>query len=117
MMRIFLAIVIIALLTALGAGVWGYRDLRQPVYHTKSGQYIEVPKGSSQATVIKLLTSQGIIKHEWPITVYLKLTGKGARFKAGEYDFPSPITPLAAIAKLERGEQRLTRLTVVEGWT
>jgi UPF0755 protein len=47
----------------------------------------------------------------------LKLTGKGSSFKAGEYDFPSPITPLAAIAKLERGEHRLTKLTIVEGWT
>jgi UPF0755 protein len=49
--------------------------------------------------------------------MYLKLTGVGQHFKAGEYDFPSPISPQAVLAKLQTGEQRLIRLTVVEGWT
>jgi UPF0755 protein len=58
-----------------------------------------------------------VVKREWPILLYLKLTGKGSTLKAGEYDFPSPISPLAALAKLQRGERRLTRLTLIEGWT
>jgi UPF0755 protein len=37
--------------------------------------------------------------------------------KAGEYRFPSPISPLGVLKKLEEGEQRLSRLTVIEGWT
>jgi UPF0755 protein len=37
--------------------------------------------------------------------------------KAGDYDFPSPISPLGVFARLRTGEQRLIRLTVVEGWT
>ncbi len=49
--------------------------------------------------------------------MYMKVSGVGQRFKAGEYDFPSPITPYAVLAKLQIGEQRLIRLTVVEGWT
>jgi UPF0755 protein len=108
----FLIVVAIAAVAA-----WGYTDLRRPVSHGKSGQYIEIPKGSSPNSIVNRLVSEGIIKHELPVTVYLKLTGKGSRFKAGEYDFPSPISPIATIAKLEHGERRLTRLTVVEGWT
>jgi UPF0755 protein len=30
---------------------------------------------------------------------------------------PSPITPLGVLKKLEEGEQRLSRFTVIEGWT
>src|SRR5262249_31046039 len=60
---------------------------------------------------------EGIIKHEWPLALYLKLTGKGSRFKYGEYKFATPISPLAVAYRLESGEQRLIRLTVVEGWT
>ena len=75
------------------------------------------PKGTSPAAVIKKLAAAGIIKHEQPVLMYLKLTGVGQRFKAGEYDFPSPISPQAVLAKLQTGEQRLIRLTVVEGWT
>jgi len=47
----------------------------------------------------------------------LKLTGKGSTLRAGEYEFPSPISPLAVVAKLQQGERRLDRLTIIEGWS
>ncbi len=117
MKRFLVIITLILIVGAVGAVVWGYRDLRTPVHHGRSGQCIEIPKGTSPAGVIKKLTAAGIIKHEQPVLMYLKLTGAGQRFKAGEYDFPSPISPHAVLAKLQTGEQRLIRLTVVEGWT
>jgi UPF0755 protein len=94
-----------------------YRDLHLAATHTKSGQYIEIPKGSSPAFIIKKLTDEGVIKHELPLKVYLKVTGTGASLKAGEYDFPSPISPLMVVAKLKQGQRRLNRITIIEGWT
>ncbi len=117
MKRKLLIIGLILLLTTAGAIFWGYRDLQTPVHHTMEGQYIEIPKGSTPSTIIRKLDSAGVIKHQWPILAYLKLTGAGQRFKAGEYDFPSPISPQAVLLKLQNGERRLLRLTVVEGWT
>ena len=112
-----IAIIIVAVLVLVAAGAtrWVYRDLHRRVSHPRSGQFIEVSRGSSPATVIKKLSNEGIIKHEWPVLLYLKLSGAGSRFRAGEYDFSSPISPLEVIAKLEQGEQRFLRLTVVEG--
>jgi UPF0755 protein len=63
------------------------------------------------------LASEGVLKHTWPLAIYLKITVQGAQFKAGEYNFPSPISPLGVLAKLRQGERRLIRFTVVEGWT
>ena len=117
MKRFPIIVTLILIVGAVGAVVWGYRDLRTPVHHGRSGQHIEIPKGTSPATVIKKLTVAGIIKHEQPVLMYLRLTGVGQGFKAGEYDFPSPISPHAVLAQLQTGEQRLIRLTVVEGWT
>jgi uncharacterized YceG family protein len=37
--------------------------------------------------------------------------------KAGDYRFPSPISALGVLKKLEEGEQRLSRFAVIEGWT
>jgi UPF0755 protein len=117
MKRILLAICILLLIAASASAIWVYRDLHTPNRHTKQGQFVEIPRGSSPTTVINKLADQGIIKHKWPLTFYLKFAGDGSQIKAGEYDFPSPISPLGVIAKLREGEQRLLRLTVVEGWT
>jgi UPF0755 protein len=47
----------------------------------------------------------------------MRLTGSFTHLKAGEYRFPSPITPLTVLRRLEEGGQRLSRFTVIEGWT
>ncbi len=117
MKRIFLAILFLGLVTAAAMTAWTYSDLHKPFSHRKSGQYIEIPKGSSPSAVVKKLASEGIIKHEWPLMLYLKSTGSGSTLRAGEYDFPSPISPLNALARIQRGQTRLDRLTVIEGWT
>ena len=113
-------IVVILALTVVAAGVvaaWAYSDLHKAISHHKTGQYIEIPKGSSPSAVVKKLASEGIIRHEWPLMLYLKSTGASSTLKAGEYDFPSPISPLNVLARIQRGQRRLNRFTVIEGWT
>jgi len=117
MKRIILILAAVALLLSGGLTAWIYAELRRPIAHEKTGKFIEIPPGSSTSFVVKRLATEGIIKHEWPLSIYLKLTGKGSTLKAGEYDFPSPISPLAALAKVQRGERRLSRFTIIEGWT
>lgn len=115
--RIILFLFLLLLLGILGIAFWGYRDLRTPVTHNRSADYIEISRGTTPAQIISRLHSEGIIGREWPLLVYLKLTGAGTRLKAGEYRFPSPISPLGVLRKLEEGGQRLSRFTVIEGWT
>lgn len=117
MKKLLLLVLALLILAGAAAGAWVYSDLRKPVSHSKSGQYIEIPKGSSPAAIIKKLVAEGVIKHEWPLKLYLKSTGKGSTLKAGEYDFTSPISPLAVVAKLQTGQRRLSRITIPEGWT
>jgi UPF0755 protein len=117
MKRLILLIIILGFLAVAGVAGWIYFDLRKPITHTKTGQHIEIPKGSSPSAIVKKLATEGIIKNEWPLKFYLKSTGAGATLKAGEYDFPSPISPLGVLAKLRQGDRRLNRLTIIEGWT
>jgi UPF0755 protein len=116
MKRLIILIIVVGVLALGGLGAWTYSDLHKPINHTKSGQYIEIPKGSSPSAILKKLTDEGVLKHEWPLKLYMKSTGTGATLKAGEYDFPSPISPLAVLAKLQQGQRRLNRLTIIEGW-
>lgn len=117
MKRLIILIIVVAVLGMAGFGGWVYYDLRKPVTHAKTGQYIEIPKGSSPSAIIRKLTAEGVLKHEWPLKLYLKGTGGGGTLKAGEYDFPSPISPMGVLAKLQQGQRRLNRLTIPEGWT
>lgn len=117
MKRLILLIIVLGIIAVAVLGAWTYSDLRKPVSHTKNGQYIEIPKGSSPAAIVRKLTAEGVIKHEWPLKLYLKSTGAGSTLKAGEYDFPSPISPLGVLSKLQQGQRRLNRLTIIEGWT
>lgn len=117
MKRLIILIIVVLVAAVAGLGAWTYSDLHKPVAHAKTGQYIEIPKGSSPSAIIKRLAAEGVIKSEWPLKLYLKSTGAGSTLKAGEYDFPSPISPLGVLAKLQQGQRRLKRITIIEGWT
>jgi len=117
MKRLILLIILVGILAVAGLGAWTYSDLHKPIAHTKTGQYIDIAKGTSPSAIVHKLAEEGIISHEWPLKLYLKATGKGSTLRAGEYDFPSPISPLGALAKLQQGERRLNRITIIEGWT
>jgi UPF0755 protein len=91
--------------------------MRSPASHAMANEYIEIPKRSTPESIVNKLVSDGVIRRKWPFLLYIKLTGSAKLIKAGEYRFPSPITPLGVLKKLEEGEQRLSRFTVIEGWT
>jgi UPF0755 protein len=117
MKRVILAIVLLVILAGAFTGYWAYRHLNRPVRHARQGSYIEIPRGSSPTAIINKLADEGVITHKWPLTFYLKFVGRGSQLRAGEYNFPSPISPLGVLAKLREGERRLNRITIVEGWT
>ncbi|MEP6707932.1 MAG: endolytic transglycosylase MltG, partial [Pyrinomonadaceae bacterium] len=93
------------------------RELHNPITHTHSAEYIVIPRGTSPDVVVRKLVSEGVVRRGWPLLLYIKLSGAGVRLKAGEYRFATPISPLSVLKKLQEGEQRLSRFTVIEGWT
>jgi UPF0755 protein len=117
MKRLLLLLVVLAIPVSAGVGFWGYKDLHTPVHHDKGEQYVIIPRGSTPAGAVRKLVNEGVIKHEWPLRFYMKFNGADSRIRAGEYMFPSPISPLGVLRKLQLGEQRVMRLTIIEGWT
>src|SRR6266481_3199407 len=97
--------------------VWLYRELHATVAHGKANEYIEIPRGSTPEGIANKLRADGVIRRTWPLSFYIKLTRSAKLIKAGDYRFPSPISALGVLKKLEEGEQRLSRFAVIEGWT
>jgi len=115
--RILLIILFLLIAAPAAFTVWLYREMRAPASHAMANEYIEIPKRSTPESIANRLVADGVIRRKWPFLLYLKLTGSAKLIKAGEYRFPSPITPLGVLKKLEEGEQRLSRFTTIEGWT
>ena len=118
--RIRTILLIVAAVLLVGTGVFSlylYRALHTPNAHAKANDYIEIPRRSTPEAIANKLLSEGVISRTWPLLFYIRITGSAKLIKAGEYRFPSPITPLGVLKKLEEGEQRLSRFTVIEGWT
>ncbi len=115
--RLIISFTLILIIAGGGLSLWVRHELQSPQPHSQSDKYVSIPRGSTPDQIITNLESLGIIRRGWMLRLYLRLSGAGQRMKAGEYRFPSPITPLEVLKKLEEGEQRLSRLTVIEGWT
>ncbi len=115
--RLALILFALIIIACASTAIWVYSDFQTKQTHHKAEQYIQIKRGSSPSEIISTLESQGVIRRGWLLMLYLKFSGRGSKLKAGEYRFPSPITPLEVVAKLEKGEELLIKFTVIEGWT
>ena len=119
MSRIKILFLISLTLIALFAIVsyWMYSTLSSPAEHEKAQQFIQIEKGTAPSAIVDKLAAEGVIKYPLTTKVYLRLFGDASKLKAGEYEFSSPITPLQVLAELEKGEERVTKLVIPEGFT
>ena len=115
--RILIGVLAIGLVVTASFAGWLYRELHTPIVHGKAADYIEIPRGASPDAIASVLVREGVLRRKWPLLFYLKVARKAKLIKSGEYRFPSPISPLGVLKKLQEGEQRLSRFTVIEGWT
>ncbi len=117
LLKILVVFSIAALLAVGGVSYWMYGSLKQPVQHSKSNDFINIPKGSSPNEIINKLAAEGVITSPTATKIYLRTFGDASKLKAGDYQFNSPITPLQVLAELEKGEERTIKITIPEGWT
>jgi UPF0755 protein len=100
-----------------GAGaLWVRTTVVRPVDHPSGDRIITIEQGTGTQAIIARLAEAGIVEHPTALKIYLKLAGRGGALKAGDYKFPSPISPLQAIGKIERAEVVLERVTIPEGF-
>jgi UPF0755 protein len=110
-------ILLIGIFTISGFSYWMFSSLSSPREHSKTEEYIVIERGSSPAQIVSKLAGEGILGDQLPILFYLRTIGREQKLQAGEYRFPSPISPLEVLKELEKGSIRTTRLTIPEGFT
>jgi UPF0755 protein len=112
-----LVLFLLVVVVLVGAGFWFRTSFNRPVEHDSSDKIITIEPGASTQSIVKQLENAGIVRHPLPVNIYLRLTERSGRLKAGDYKFDSPISPRQALEKIEKGEVSLESLTVPEGLT
>ena len=106
------------IIVIIGAfSIWLYFSLNSPVEHKNNEKYVVINHGSTPNQIIEVLESKNIIQSALATKLYLRLVNKDATLQAGDYVFPSPISPVQAIRLLQKGKKRTENFTVPEGWT
>jgi UPF0755 protein len=114
--RLFLLLLLMALAFG-GAAFWMYNALGVPVTHDNAEEYITIEQGMGSNSILAVLEKHKVIQAPLATKLYLRFLDKGAPLQAGDYLFPSPISPREVLEKLRDGKKRTKALTIPEGWT
>lgn len=95
--------------------MWVRHELFTPHEHEYTTNTISISRGSGMRSIVETLVRAQIIRFRLPTLVWLELSGGSRSLKAGEYNFPSPITPVEVLARIERGEAVKRKLVIPEG--
>ncbi len=73
--------------------------------------------GANLRTVARELAAMGVVRQPLLFEILGRLRGDAPNIKAGNYEFESPLSPLALLRKLTRGDATQAAVRFIEGWT
>lgn len=114
--RLLLLLLLIAL-TVGGVAYWMYTAMGMSVEHANAERYITIDQGMGSNRILQVLEANEIIQAPLATKLYLRFFDEGTKLQAGDYLFPSPISPKEVLARLKDGKKRTKTLTIPEGWT
>lgn len=77
---------------------------------------VTVHPGTGTREIVGALQNAGIVGDQSAVLIWLAVTGRGKSLKAGDYEFKSPISPVEALDKIQRGDVATRRVTIPEGY-
>src|SRR5262245_51550554 len=114
--RSFAAPLLLLLIVAFGGAMWLRSEITTHVGHGAANKIITLEPGSNTSAIIDRLNDEGVLRHELPVRLWLKIFPNKRRFKAGDYEFKSPISPQEVINQLVRGSVATRQFTIPEGY-
>ena len=80
-------------------------------------QFVDIPPGAGRTLIGERLIAAGVVRDQRTFRLALWLSGQARRLKAGEYRFEQPMTPMAVIDKIAKGDVFVIPVTFPEGLT
>jgi UPF0755 protein len=80
---------------------------------------IEIPRGSSVATIAKILEENGVIRSSVVFRLFVDIYDRGSKLKAGSYEFNASMTVMDVLDKISVGETstNVVKIFLPEGGT
>jgi UPF0755 protein len=82
-----------------------------------SSVLVFVRQGESLQTIAQRFASAGVITNATLFVWWSRVVGRDRRIKSGEYEFTTPLSPLALLQILTKGEGLRHAVTITEGMT
>jgi UPF0755 protein len=103
-----------ALSIGFGADLWYYSHRASSPQ--KDGQTITIRPGQSFKSAAELLHTKGLLESPFRFGLLARLKGHDKKLQAGEYHIAGAMTPLEILDKLVKGEVKLHKITIPEGF-
>lgn len=94
-----------------------YFALDTEIPHEVSDEYLSIEKGLGSDQILQILDEKKVLRQYLATKIYLRFIRRDITLEAGDYLFPSPVSPLRIVEQLQNGKTRTKTITVPEGWT
>lgn len=117
--RLFLAVLVLCLLTAVAAGggwLWFSQQISRDGPHAMD-EVVLIPPGSHIQAIAKTLVQRGIVRSDMLFRLAGRLAGADRALKSGEFRIPARASVTGVLDVLTKGETVARTFTVPEGLT
>jgi UPF0755 protein len=121
MRRLITFVLFIALILAIGTGIFGsilWGRMHEPFKgYGAAEQFVEIPSGATTNEIGHRLVDAGVVRDMLVFRAAMRWAGRSRSLKAGEYRFDAPMNVVQVVDKLGRGDVHARRITFPEGLT
>jgi UPF0755 protein len=113
MRRLFVWIILLAMLAAAGFGYHVYQPLTLP----SAPFEFALKQGSSLKSAARQLKQNGLLEQDVTFVWLGRMLGKSGTIKAGNYVLEHPVSRLELLNIIAKGSVSRSQVSVIEGWT
>ena len=117
MRRFLLTVFLLISIAVLGVGGWALWWVYQPLRLPAPAVDLSIDSGTLPRGVAQAVKDAGVDVNPDLLYLWFRFSGQDRAIKAGSYELEAGITPHRLLSKLARGEETLSAVTLVEGWT
>jgi len=117
MLKFLKALILLAILAALGAAGWIHHFAHAPLRLKADPTEFTIPPGSSLRAATRQIVRAGVEMPSWAFEVVARVVAKPTDIKAGSYELRAGATPLDLLGKLTRGDFAVADVKLIDGWT